>query len=130
MRMYFSLLFWVLLALAGCGVQSDQWVESQSRETYENVEISTSVTASSFGCTATTECTTPYDFVPKSCSGQSCSSFADRVVCDGHTVFCNLLSGGCSGNTCQADSDCSFSNRCGPSGGQCKNKCCQCLAVD
>lgn len=118
MRMYSSLVVLVFLGLVGCGVQTDQGAESQSRESDEDVESSSPANLLTFGCTATTTCTG----VTKSCSGQSCSAFADRVVCDGYTTYCSAPPN----YYCLSNADCSSPNSCGPDGGLCKNKTCLC----
>jgi len=128
MRMYYLLSIVVLLTLVNCGVQADQSGAPQD-------EGYSTVTSEIMGCTAHSDCTSPYNGIAVDCSGSvgaSCTSFLDHVTCNGISTFCTRAPA----TTCAQHpaSTCSNKRQCdnmcgGPGFGLCitSTACCVCL---
>jgi hypothetical protein len=80
----------MLLTLSSCSALIDRESVSQDETPYA-VE-----TSALNGCTAHSDCATPFDGVPVNCTGSTaCAPFPDRVICDGRTTLCHSLSPPC-----------------------------------
>jgi len=118
----------VLLVLASCGLQGDPGPARDDLTESYNV-IQPPPTTPVFGCSASTNCATPFNGAARSCSGLSCSASASSVTCDGVTQACG---GGTTGQcfpsspaiACTTNAQCSGAN----CGGVCVTAagCCDC----
>lgn len=98
----------VCLLFIGCGELTEQEPTEQGATT----QIKESATPPSMltGCSAHSDCLSPYNGVLVSCSTSSgsCQGYADRAVCGSQTVYCTRPStpppSGC--NTCDPAEQC------------------------